>query len=359
MKSNDQVDIFFLGDTYFGEWHMNLRRRKGLENVLEKKGYMHYGMNFEALFEDADEVLMNIECAITDIKKSPLASTNKGHIYSAKEDGTIRALKTLNISTAILANNHAVDYGKAGLMDTIEALERADIKYIGGGKNDEVAQKPLIFEKVCKDKTFKTAIVSCYNLTSSSQKFGFYAEENIPGVNQLRVSKIENQVKELKKKDPDMFYILSPHWGPNYVWRTYGQHRTAQQIINAGADMIVGHSAHMMQEIEYIDEKVVMYSIGNFIMNGDGEYKKRRLPPYSFIARLNVQNIDGDLVKKMIVYPFVCDNLATDFTPRFVDEKEFSHVENILRHHDINTDDYDQNVKTGKDEYGHYFEYMV
>ncbi len=359
MKSDNNVDIFFLGDTYFGEWHMRLRAKKGQHNILEEKGYFHFGKNFEEILGDADETLMNLECSITDIEVSPLKGTEKTHLYSAREEGTIAAFKKLNITTAMLANNHAVDYGKAGLIDTINALENAGIKYIGGGRNEEEAARPIIFEKKLGTKTFRAAISASYNYGVASDNYGFYAKGNVPGVNKKSLKKIAAQIKKYKTLDKDLMYIVSPHWGPNYVWRTFTQQKQGEELISAGVDLIVGHSAHMIQEIEYYKNKLIIYSIGNFLINGNGEYKRRRLPPYSFIARLNVQNINDEFVKKMIIYPILVDNMATDFTPRFVNEKEFFHVRDILRSHEISTDIFDAQVKLGSDKFGHYFEYNI
>lgn len=359
MKSDNNVDIFFLGDTYFGEWHMRLRARKSKHDILKEKGYLHFGKNFEKILEDADEVILNLECTITDIKVSPLVKTNKNHLYSAQEDGTISALKALNVSTVMLANNHAVDFGKAGLMDTIRVLEDANIKYIGGGINQEEAERPLFFDKKCGNKIFKTAIVSCYNYGSASEEFGFYAKENIPGVNKQSLTRISNQVTKIKNEERERFFIVSPHWGPNYVWRTFGQQQMSEKLIDVGVDLIVGHSAHMLQEIEYYKKCLVLYSIGNFILNGDGEYKRRNLPPYSFIARLNVQCINGEFKKKMIIYPIHSDNTSSDFTPRFVNYKEFNQVQEILRSHNFNPDIFDSTVFISKDEYGFYIEYPI
>ncbi len=359
MQSDNNADIFFLGDTYFGEWHMRLRGRKGQSNILEEKGYLHFGKNFEEILSDGDEVLMNLECVITDIEPSPLKGTEKKHLYSAREEGTIAAFKKLNITTCMLANNHAVDYGKAGLVDTFTALDDAGIKYIGGGRSEDDAAKPLIFEKTLAGKAFRAAVVATYNYGVASDNYGFYAKGNIPGVNKKSLKNVTNQIKTLKAIDKDLMFILSPHWGPNYVWRTFTQQQQGEEFIKAGTDLIVGHSAHMIQEIEYHKEKLIMYSIGNFLINGNGEYKRRKLPPYSFIARLNVQNIEGTFVKKMMVYPILVDNMATDFTPRFVNEKEFNHVRDILRSHEIDTDIFDNMVKIDEDKYGKYFEYKV
>jgi hypothetical protein len=354
MKSDSHVDIFFLGDTYFGEWHMQLRAKKQKSNILEEKGYLHFGKNFESLLSDADCVLVNLECAITDIAVSPLAQTGKGHIYSANEEGTIAALKALNVTAVGMANNHAVDYGKAGLMDTVRALDDAGIQYIGGGASDARAQEPLRFEKTCDGSIFKAAIVSTYNYGKQSEDYGFYAQEEIPGVNCQRLKSIATQIKNIKEIDSDCIFILSPHWGPNYSWRTFTQQRQAEELIQVGVDIIVGHSAHMIQEVEYIKGKLVAYSIGNFLMNGDGEYKRRNLPPYSFIARLHAENQNGEWMKSLFLYPFVSDNLATNFTPRFVNAVEFNQVLAILRNHNFEPMLFDQMVNVGSDQFGHY-----
>ena len=359
MKSDDNADIFFLGDTYFGEWHMRLRTKKGKHDVLAEKGYLHFGRAFEALLADADEVILNLECTITDIAVSPLAKTIKTHLYKASEEGTISALKALNVSTVILANNHAVDYGKAGLVDTIQALEEAGIGYIGGGRGDAEAQRPLHFEKDCRGRRFRAAVVSTYNYGKNSEDWGFYAEGNVPGVNRQRLRSIRAQVVQEKDGHPDTIFILSPHWGPNYVWRTFTQQQQAEELVNAGVDLIVGHSAHMIQEVEYYKDRLVIYSIGNFLLNGDGEYVRRNLPPYSFIARLRVRNMDDVLEKSVLLYPVMSDNLSTDFSPRFVNEREFEHVHAILRSHNVDMAMFDRRVKIGADRFGHYFEYAV
>jgi hypothetical protein len=359
MKSDNHVDFFFLGDTYFGEWHMRLRAKKQKNNILKEKGYLHFGRNFEALLADADCVLANLECAITDIAVSPLAQTNKGHIYSAAEENTIAALKALNVTAIGIANNHAVDYGKAGLMDTVRALDDAGIQYIGGGASEARAQQPLRFEKNCGGAAFKAAIVSTYNYGKQSEDYGFYAQGDIPGVNCQRLKNITTQVKEVKEADPDCVFILSPHWGPNYAWRSFTQQRQAEELVHAGVDMIIGHSAHMIQEVEYIDNRLVVYSIGNFLMNGDGEYKRRNLPPYSFIARLHVEYQDERWDKSLILYPIVSDNLLTDFTPRYVTEHEFNHVRYVLCGHHFDTNLYVDVVKTGQDQFGWYFLYPL
>ena len=131
------------------------------------------------------------------------------------------------------------------------------------------------------------------------------------------------------------------------------------ELLKSGTDLIIGHSAHMIQELEYYDGKRVAYSIGNFIMNGDGEYKARNLPPYSFIARLNVQNVAGKLVKRLMLYPIISANMESDFTPRFVNEQEMEHIHNILKSHHYDMTALDPYMTISDDEFGYYFDCIL
>ena len=358
MRDNDELDIILLGDTYFGEWHMLLRAKKGKNNVLEEYGYCHFAQQLNPLLQSADTVIANLECAITDIPTSPFAE-QKVHTYAAKEQETIEALKASNISIVCLANNHACDFGKAGLVDTFAALERHGIRYVGGGRNQVEASRPVVVKYDFPDVAFEIAVVSCYNYNPASDRYGFYADECRPGVNRQTLKIIREQADAFKKQSKSSLFVLVPHWGPNYAWRTWQQRRQATELMATDVGLIVGHSAHMMQEVEYVNGKLVVYSVGNFILNGDGEYRARNLPPYSFIARLNVASSTGTARKRMVLYPFVCDNLGTDFTPRFVTDQEFSHVLSILRALNFDTRAFDETFRAGKDGYGYYLEYAV
>lgn len=359
MKSDDNIDIFFLGDTYFGEWHMRLRARKGQYDVLAEKGYLHFAKAFNALLTGGDLVIANLECAITDIPVSPLAKEKK-HVYAANREKTIAALKASNVSAVTLANNHAVDYGKAGLVDTLEALEEGDIRCLGAGRTLGQASFPLVFAKDGAGAGEQVAVLSCYNYGRISDGYGFYANERVPGVYKLDTEVLKQQISCLRSANPGLMVIVVPHWGPNYAWRSFAQQQMAEEVIRAGADMIVGHSAHMIQEIEYIQNRLVVYSIGNFILNGNGEYKRRNLPPFSFIACLHMAVSASRAVEKSVkLYPFVSDNLGTDFTPRLVSDSEFFHVHAVLRSHNYNPALFDDLVHKGCDMHGHYLECHV
>jgi hypothetical protein len=95
-------------------------------------------------------------------------------------------------------------------------------------------------------------------------------------------------------------------------------------------------------------------------MNGNGEFRRRNLPPYSFIARLRITaDQQRNPRKTILLYPFISDNLGTDFTPRFVNEQEFAQVLTILRSHNFNPEIFDAQAQAGKDDYGRYIEYLI
>jgi len=358
MKNDDALDIAFVGDTYFGEWHMQRRRKRGEDDLLAQRGYLGFAADLNPLLNACDLVIANLECAVTDRKAPPFAE-EKVHVYAAKKAPTVEALKASNVGVAMLANNHAGDYGKEGMLDTLDALREAGIQTVGAGRNEAEAAEPFFYaDKKIPD--FRMGLISTYNLNPKNRGYGFYAEGGTAGVNMMRIDRQIGQAEALKTDDPNLCLVYSPHWGDNFVWRPRFNRQRAKKIAAAPFDLIIGHSAHMMQEIEYINGTLVLYSIGNFILNGDGkEYRAQNLPPYSFIARLHVESTGSGPAKTLYVYPFVCDNAATDYTPRFVTAAEFEHVRMILKSHRYDVANFDRQTRTGRDDFGFYFRYIV
>lgn len=358
MKHDEAIDIAFIGDTYFGEWHMDRRRRLGEPDILAERGYLGFASNLNPLLNACDLVVANLECVLTD-RDAPPFSIEKIHVYGAKQKPTVEALKASNVGAVTLANNHAGDYGKAGIIDTLEALEKAGIRAVGAGCNEIDAAKPLFFADN-KISEFRIALVSTYNLNPKNQEYGFYAEGDDPGINMMRIDRQITQAKVLKAENPNLYLVYAPHWGDNYIWRPRFNRQRAKKLTSAPFDLIIGHSAHMMQEIEYINNTLVLYSIGNFILNGDGkEYREQNLPPFSFVVRLRIKRCADTIERTLRIYPFNCDNSATDYRPRFVTEEEFEHVRMILRSHRYRASNFDRQTIAGCDDFGHYLLYKV
>ena len=116
--------------------------------------------------------------------------------------------------------------------------------------------------------------------------------------------------------------------------------------------MILGHGAHMMQEIEKVDESWIVYSLGNGVFNSNGEYQLRHAPPYSFIAQLHIENQQD----KLRLYPIYSDNLVTFWQPIPLEERQIKHLLQLQNSYglDVATE---KGVSVNKDDIGFYLEF--
>lgn len=154
------------------------------------------------------------------------------------------------------------------------------------------------------------------------EKYHYYAGQNSAGVMGIDSAGIRPLVKSLREKYPDAFLIFYPHWGKNYRWRTKTQKELGRLMIKSGADMVVGHGAHMMQEVEYYRSKWIIYGLGNFIYGAPGRYQKEEAAMrWSLILQLQTNPKKAEL-SSIRLYPFFCDNLLNNYHPRFAQRSE-------------------------------------
>jgi hypothetical protein len=187
------------------------------------------------------------------------------------------------------------------------------------------------------------------------RKFGFYASDGKPGTYAL-TTEILQQVRDLKAAEPDAFLVVFPHWGRNYSWKDSGQERTAHSLVDAGADLILGHGAHMLQEIELYEGRWIVYSLGNLVFNSPGRFARFDVPPFSIPARLLVERAGGGWRKTLRFYPIVSDNLQTGYQPRFVNGSQFDEVVRALRERSWDAAAFARNTKSGRDGIGRFLE---
>jgi hypothetical protein len=158
---------------------------------------------------------------------------------------------------------------------------------------------------------------------------GLYAGSDSIGVNNINTTRLREQVATLKASG--YFVVMSPHWGANYHLRSSEQSYMAQRLVNVGVDLILGHGAHMMNDIYMMDGVWVVYSLGNLIFNSEGEYESREVQPYSLIAEMEFSRKGGAVSGHMNLYPIVSCNQLTQFQPTFVSEDQFEHVVELLK----------------------------
>ena len=184
-------------------------------------------------------------------------------------------------------------------------------------------------------------------------------------INDLRKSVLHDEV----------FVVVFPHWGGrrNYGWRTNSQRKMGHQLIEAGADLVIGHGPHNLQEIEEYEGRLIFYSIGNFVYNSLGGYNRYNVIPYSLAVKLmfSVEGIiPGELssshhtvgatstgLKKLVkVYPILTENPRTNFQPRLLNENEFDIVYKALIDKASDFDSKKTRSRAGIDEIGRHIE---
>jgi poly-gamma-glutamate synthesis protein (capsule biosynthesis protein) len=158
-----------------------------------------------------------------------------------------------------LANNHIYDYGDKGLKATLKSLN--DVKYLGAGVNFEEAYRELVINLKGKKIAFVSYCESDFGaLVEENSKRGGYAWINHPSVN--------HKIAELKKKTD--YVIVQVHAGVENIdiplpeWR-----RRYQELIEYGADLVIGHHPHVIQGYEKYNGKYIFYSLGNFYFEKD------------------------------------------------------------------------------------------
>lgn len=182
-----------------------------------------------------------------------------GSIYSFRDDPkVIEGLAYAGFDVLSLANNHIWDYGSDALVDTMSILELANIDFVGAGLDYEVAHKPLIKEV---GKT-KIAYLGYTNLLPES----LGAKEAEPAIALLNTNTVGEDIKTAKSLAD--IVVVSIHWGNEYETKENEfQKTTAHALIDAGADLIIGHHPHVRQPLEQYGNGFIIYSLGNFVFD--------------------------------------------------------------------------------------------
>ena len=352
------VRVVLGGDTYLGEYYQAARERRAQINYLKEFGYGYSLEKLAPLFQRADVGIVNLECALTEMKRSPLDG-KKGFILAGRPAETTAALREIGVNAAMLGNNHAMDYGVDGLRDTLSALEDAGIAAIGAGPDRMSAQAPYTCEFFRRGSVLKLAFVSGYKfLQNYEDAYRFYAGDARWGVNNINMNRLKSQIAELKAEG--YYVIVSPHWGENYCFRDFTQKRMAKRMINeCRADLILGHGAHVFQEFGKVGAQWVLYSIGNLAFNSEGEYARHDLLPYSYVAELCFGFRDAGWSPALNIYPIVSCNQITQFQPDFVDTDQFEQLATFLRAMSYDAMAFDERIAFRHEDGRHFFQIQL
>ena len=212
----------------------------------------------------ADLRIVNLECALT-AHRTPWSRSWKMFHFRA-DPKAVRVLLAAHIDACSLANNHILDYEEQGLHDTLQVLNQSGICLAGAGINMGEAAAPALLN-AGTDPPCHVALLSF-----TDNEPGFAATTDRPGTNYLPVSldgdtlnRIAESIAQARAQGAGLV-VFSNHWGANFVERPSGEFRQfARNVLELGADVFHGHSAHILQGIEIYKDKPVLYDSGNFI----------------------------------------------------------------------------------------------
>ncbi|HMQ78949.1 MAG TPA: CapA family protein [Ignavibacteria bacterium] len=317
----DSLSILFLGDTHFGDnYQYDPKFNRGV-NIINEYGYDYFFENVKKILLTSDISFCNLETPLT--KTLAPVSIKKPYLHWSDPVNTIEYLSKYNIKNVSLGNNHVFDQGITGFTETISSLQIAGMYYFGAGKNSDEALKPLVID----ENGVKLVIFSGFEYRASYDTlYNFYADSIKAGVNKLDIINMNEQILNCRKKFPKAKIIIYPHWGSNYKQVNNRQIAFAHSWIDAGADIIIGHGAHTVQQIEKYNGKWIIYNIGNFIFNAPGRYRTTGAKPYGLMAMLVIEKGKD----KIFLYPLFTNNKTNDYQVRELNNEEFTELEEFL-----------------------------
>ena len=214
--------------------------------------------NVIKLFSKSDINIVNLEAPITS-SKCKIDKTGP-HLKHSKK--VIEILKKLNVNIVTLANNHLMDYGNLGLFDTIEAITKNNIDFVGAGANSNIASKPLIISK----NGIKIGIINiCENEWSIASK-------DDPGANPIDLIDNTKQIQHTKNNSDFLMIII--HGGHEYYnLPSPRMVKLYRYFADIGADIVIGHHPHCIGGHEIYNGTPIFYSLGNFIFTKKSKYE--------------------------------------------------------------------------------------
>lgn len=232
-----------------------------VNKTIAREGYSYPWGDLLPMLQEADLFLINLECVLTAHQRAWHDGEYKAFYFRA-EPSVVETLKMGCVDFCSLSNNHSCDFGAKGMMETVEVLDRDGIAHAGAGFDLAAASEP--------------AVLSSRGVRVSVVAFADYPPEwaaspASPGFNYTPVSldprdfvKVE-QALSATRQQADLV-IFSIHWGPNMNPRPSDQFQQfAHRVIDAGADVFWGHSAHVVQGVEVYGGKPILYDTGDFL----------------------------------------------------------------------------------------------
>ncbi|OAB39873.1 hypothetical protein PMSD_02070 [Paenibacillus macquariensis subsp. defensor] len=225
-----------------------------VEGKLKQEGYDYPFKYVADLFQKDDLTIANLETPVT---TAGVGATNKQYVFKSSPKA-LDALKKAGMDAVGLANNHILDQGVPGLLDTLKHLEESKLQYAGAGKNADEAYAPEYFTR----QGVKIALVAVSRVVPDTD---WFALKGRPGVASAYDPTAALQSIAKARNNADIVIVMA-HWGEERALiPNVNQTQLAHKFVDAGADLVIGSHPHVLQGLEQYKGKWIAYSTGNFI----------------------------------------------------------------------------------------------
>lgn len=246
--------LVFVGDVNIGDKIENYYNQNGLDGFLST--------NLQNTFLNSDVFALNHEYVSSDAGDEHKVDYELWYYKNPTRRQVI--LNAMGVDVVTLANNHTLDYGEEGLVDTMNALNQVGVSYVGVGHNLNEAKSAYIKEINGK----KIAILASNRVVP---RVDWYANDTKPGQMTTyegtdRYQMILSEISRLKNEEGCDLVVVMVHWGENEVQdiQQY-QINVGHGYIDAGADVVIGSHTHTLQGAEIYNGKYIFYGVSNFL----------------------------------------------------------------------------------------------
>ena len=282
------IDLSFIGDCLLATDH-NTSYTGAFREYAEKKPASYFLEKAGSVLQNDDFTIANMENVLTDRDLKPIYKDHSPAFWFKGPSKNAAILKEGSVEIVSLSNNHFGDYGDAGRLDTMKALDAAGLAY---GKDDKV----VYFEK----NGFRIALI-CHGLWWEGQSKQIIAKMQ----------------EAAKWSDYQIVYF---HGGTERLhapeqWKV----REAHKLVDAGADLVIGNHPHVLQPTEVYKDTHILYSLGNFCFGGNRKPENRTII-YKAILGIKEKQV---VAEQMEVIPCVVyTGEINNWQPAILDEGE-------------------------------------